>query len=202
MWIAALATLFLTTAAGAQSPPVGSVQVLPVITLDLRAANSDKQTKRVTYTPPPGWYIRSHQVAVAHKQGNTSYAVSTVPAGWAWSSEQRLTESYRQLLDLTARIQNLGGQGRLQNDRDAQVDDTRAAQSSHHALVVDVTATGEGVFRAASEIQLTVNAELVYVGTDLPPRFAPFTGNSNVPDTLRPAKATRTTTARLGPPTP
>jgi hypothetical protein len=42
----------------------------------------------------------------------------------------------------------------------------RTTNSSHHALVLDATATGEGLFRGGSGIELRVTAELVYVGID------------------------------------
>jgi hypothetical protein len=107
-------------------------------------------------------------VVCTHRQGNVSYLVSTVPAGWAWSSEKQLTDSYRKSIEGAAQAYNVGGQGKLQNERDAHVYAVRHTSSSHHALVVDVSAVGEGMFRGASEIQLTVIAELVYVGTNRP----------------------------------
>ena len=58
-----------------QTLPLGTVQRLPVITLDLRAGSTEKQSKRVTYTPPPGWYIRCHYVIFTQRHGNTSYLV-------------------------------------------------------------------------------------------------------------------------------
>ena len=95
-------------------------------------------------------------------------ATPPVPAGWNWASEKRLSESHRQLLDIAIRAHYLGGQARLQNERDALAHALRTSNFSHHALIVDVTASGEGLFRGASEIEMTVIAEMVYVGTDAP----------------------------------
>jgi hypothetical protein len=168
--IAALSALASSGAAYAQEPQVGDVQRFPVITLCLRVGSTEKGSKRATYTPPPGWYIRSHSVVVTQVSGITSYSVSTVPAGWAWASQDRLDESYRQLIDLAAKAHEAGLQAKLQMDRDAMVRELRNTSSSHHALVAEVTASGEGYFRSPGSIELTVTAELVYVGPE--PRAA------------------------------
>jgi hypothetical protein len=179
----AIAVLAMTVrsagSAGGQEPTPGTVQKLPVISLDLQAGSTEKQTKRVTYTPPPGWYIRSHSVHCTHRQGHTSYVVSTVPAGWNLASENRQTDTDRQLFDVAALVHELGGQGRLRSEQHSAAYASRSASSSHHALIVDATAVGEGMFRGSSEIELTVIAELVYVGTELVelPRFGPIPGS-------------------------
>src|SRR5207342_3003454 len=89
-------------ASGQTSPVAGAIQRLPVITLDLRVGSTEKQSKRATYTPPPGWHVRSHYVVCAQRYGHTSYLVSTVPAGWGWASEERLTEWHRQQTEVAA----------------------------------------------------------------------------------------------------
>jgi hypothetical protein len=163
--------------AEAQHPRAGDVQRLPVINIYLRVSSSEKTSKRATYTPPPGWYIRSHTVTLSQNTGNTSYTVSTVPAGWAWASQERLDESYRQLIDLAAKAHDVGLQAKLEVDRDALVRERGSTSSSHHALVAEVTASGEGLFRSAACIELTITAELVYLGPEhpratlAPPRF-------------------------------
>jgi hypothetical protein len=172
--IAALALLSrLSGVVLGQDLPVEAVQRVPVITVGLRVGCTEKKSKRVTYTPPPGWYIRSHTVNFTHRYGNTSCVVSTVPAGWTWASEKNFTESNRHLIDMTLQAHDIGGQGHLQNERDALVHALRTGSSSHHALIVDVTANGEGLFRHGSEIELTVIADLVYVGMDVP-QLDPF----------------------------
>lgn len=172
-------TVWSTGKVSGQEPALGTVQKLPVISLDLRAGSTEKQSKRGTYTPPPGWYIRSHSVHCTHRQGNTSYVVSTVPAGWNLASENRRTDTNRQLFDVAALVHELGGQGRVENEQDSAAYASRSTNSSHHALIVDVTAVGEGMFRGSSEIELTVIAELVYVGTEPIelPRFGPIPGS-------------------------
>ena len=45
------------------------------------------------------------------------------------------------------------------------LNELRKGKSSHHALVVEATAKGEGFLRGGGAIQLTVTADLVYVGT-------------------------------------
>ena len=165
-WPAALTLLLAAATAQAQSPQAGDVQRFPVITLRLRVGSTEKASKRATYTPPPGWHIRSHTVTVAQSLGNTSFSVSTVPAGWAWASRDRLDDSYRQLIDLAAKAHDMGLQGKLELDRDSMTRELQNTSSSHHALVVEVTASGDGWFRSAASIELTVWAELVYVGPE------------------------------------
>ena len=46
----------------APAPRVGEVQRLTVITVSMQVGWTEKETKRVTYTPPPGWYVRGHAV--------------------------------------------------------------------------------------------------------------------------------------------
>ena len=163
--------------AQAQHAHAGDVQRVPVITVYLRVSGTDKSSKRATYTPPPGWYIRSHTVTLVQNSGNTSYTVSTVPAGWAWASQERLDDSYRQLIELAARAHDVGLQAKLELDRDALIRERGSTSSSHHALVAEVSASGEGLFRSAACIELTITAELVYLGPERPratlaaPRF-------------------------------
>jgi hypothetical protein len=165
-FLAALLAMGVSDIAIAQNPQTGDVQRVPVITVYLRVGSTEKASKRATYTPPPGWYIRSHTVTLTQNSGNTSYAVSTVPAGWAWASQERLDDSYHQLIDLAAKAHDLGLQAKLELDRDTLVRERRNTNSSHHALVSEVMASGEGLFRRAACIELIVTAELVYVGPE------------------------------------
>jgi hypothetical protein len=127
-------------------------------------SSTEKDTKKVTYTPPPGWYIRSHNVHCTLKQGPSSYSVTTVPANWNWSSEEKINESYRQLLEVAAKAQDAKLQAKLLYEREEALTQFRKASYSHHALVVDATAQGQGLFLGGGALQLTVTAELVYVG--------------------------------------
>lgn len=154
--------------AHAQGPQPGEVQRFVVITLRLQVGSTEVESRRATYTPPPGWYIRSHCVECTQRYGNSSYAVSTVPAGWVWASDERDDESSRRLVGVAARAHDVGVQAKLRLDRDDVARQARDGSYSHHALVVDATARGEGLFRGASGIELTVMAELVYVGIDQP----------------------------------
>src|SRR5262245_34192314 len=36
-------------------------------TLSMQVGSTDSETKRVAYAPPPGWYVRGHQVRCAKK---------------------------------------------------------------------------------------------------------------------------------------
>src|SRR5688572_10500007 len=103
--------------APAEPPAIGDVQKLKVITFSLQVGNMEKETKRVTYTPPPGWFVRSHWVECTEKQGNTSFSVSTVPQNWCWLSEERVDQSYKMFLDLAAQAQNIGLQAKLKQER-------------------------------------------------------------------------------------
>ena len=160
---------WLFTAAGrglAEAPQAGDVQRLTVITISMTVGGTEKETKKVTYTPPPGWYVRSHAVDCTKKAGNSSFAVSTVPQDWAFLSEDNVKESYKALIDLAAQVQNAGMKAQFEAEQDQLLTELRNVRSSHHALVVDATARGEGFLRAGGTLELTVTAELVYVGTD------------------------------------
>lgn len=143
------------------------VQVRQVISVVLNVPSSGKESKRVLYSPPPGWYIRSHRVALTKKQGLASFTVTTVPAHWASSSEEIS-----------------GDKAALNGEADFSMSFWRAAKTkvaatkernsgerqtqsfSHHALVVEATAQGGGFLRSGAAIELTVTAEMVYIGKD------------------------------------
>src|SRR4051812_4498168 len=93
--LATAAALTLAGPASAQAPRVGDVQRLQVVTLSLQVGSTETQTRQVTYTPPPGWYVRGHRVDCSARYGNSSFTVSTVPRHWHWSSEGQARESYR-----------------------------------------------------------------------------------------------------------
>jgi hypothetical protein len=152
--------------AHSQPPQPGDVQRLVVVTISMQVGGTEKETKHVTYTPPPGWYVRSHQVECTRKAGSSSYTVSTVPRGWVWASSEKVEESYRLLMDMAARAGNHGLQGKFDLERRQLLREIRRVRSTHHALVVDATAKGEGFLRAGGNLELTVTAELVFVGTD------------------------------------
>lgn len=148
------------------SPQPGEVQRLTVITISLQVGSTEKESKRVTYTPPPGWYVRSHNVDCTRKTGNSSYTVTTVPRDWGWSSEDRVRESYSTLIDLAGKSGNAGLKAKFAMQRDQTLTELRKVRSTHHALVVDATAKGEGFLRSSGGLELTVTAELVFIGTD------------------------------------
>jgi len=152
--------------AHAQSPHPGEVQRLSVITISMQVGSMEKETRQVTYTPPPGWYVRSHRVQCIRKTGNSSFSVSTVPRNWNWASEAQVEESYKTLIDLAAKAANTGLQAKFALERDQLLTEIRKVRSTHHALVVDATAKGEGFWRAGGGLELTVVAEIVFVGTD------------------------------------
>jgi len=152
--------------AHAQGPHPGEVQRLSVITISMQVGSMEKETRQVTYTPPPGWYVRSHRVQCTRKTGNSSFSVSTVPRDWKWTSEAQVEESYKTLIDLAGKTANTGLQAKFALERDQLLTEIRKVRSTHHALVVDATARGEGFWRTGGGLELTVVAEIVFVGTD------------------------------------
>ena len=163
--LALLSTVLIAGSVRAQAPHVGDVQKLKVITLSLQAGSTEKESKQVTYSPPPGWYVRSHAVSVK-KTGKSSFTITTVPQNWSWLSEDKITESYKLLLELAAKAKDAGLHAKFTQERDAMLSELRNVRASHHALVVDATARGEGFLRGGGSIDLTVTAEIVYVGTE------------------------------------
>jgi hypothetical protein len=162
-WFAAAG---LTPPAPAQAPQVGQVQTLTVITLSMQVGSTDAETKRVAYAPPPGWYVRGHEVRCTKKSGNTSYTVNTVPQDWSYITEEKVHEAYKALLDLVAQAHNAGLRAKVAAEQEQMLNEVRKVRSTHHALVVDVTVRGEGFLRGGGSLELTVTAELVYVGTE------------------------------------
>jgi hypothetical protein len=166
------AALVLVGPAHAQGPRVGEVRRVRGVTLSVRAGSTEKETRRATYTPPPGWYIRSHAVNCTARCGHTSFSVSTVPQGWGLRTEEELRESYKVLIDLAGKSHGPGLQAKFALEQDALLRGLRQARATHHALVVEATAAGEGFLRGGSCIELTVTAELVYLGTNECPRLS------------------------------
>jgi len=169
--VAALLAVAVTTAGfqprratAADPPPVGSVYTVPVVSVALEVGSTEKESKRVVYAPPPGWYVRSHRVECGRRYGLASYTVSTVPAGWKWASDESASDSGR------AKVTAAGGTpaSKFGGEAAAEWDDAAAARqrtrASHHSLVVDVSARGAGLWRGGGGIELTVVAEMVYVG--------------------------------------
>ena len=161
----------------AQSPQIGEIQVLPVINVSLQVGCTGKESKQATYSPPPGWYIRSHQVMCIQRYGTSSYAVSTVPAGWVWNSEEQSKELHQRLTDVAARAENVAIQLKLDVKRDDAVYDLLKANSGKHALILETNATGGGLFHGGSGIQLRVFAEMIYIGMDRAPTTPPSLGS-------------------------
>ncbi len=150
--------------AGDNNPRVGATQTLPVVSVSISVGNSATENKRVIYAPPPGWYVRSHRVVTAQKRGSVSYAVNTVPAGWAWRAEEQSSVEGKSnaTATLTAYKVSAGGQASLVTT--AGTSELQSNTSSHHLLVVDVSAHGMGMWKGESGVELTVMAELVYLG--------------------------------------
>lgn len=161
-----LVCLAFPSASDAQVPQLGDVQRLQVITIAMQVGNTEKESKQVTYTPPPGWYVRSHGVEGIKKYGHASFSINTVPQNWGWFSEEKIEESYQYLIDLAAKANNAGLQSKFLLERDAMLMELRKVRSTHHALVVDATVKGEGFLRSGAGLQLIVSAELVYIGTE------------------------------------
>jgi hypothetical protein len=156
---------FAPARAAAQAPRLGDVQRLQVITLSLHVGSMDAETKQVSYTPPPGWYVRSHAVECTARYGNSSFTINTVPQDWRWITEGTVHDSYKLLLEMAGQAQNGGLRAKFLADRDRLLAELRKVRSSHHALVVEATVKGGGLLRGGGGLQLAVTAELVYVGT-------------------------------------
>ena len=154
-------------AAGADDRPrPGTVRTLRVATVALEVGSTDRDSKRVVYAPPPGWYIRSHRVVCEKKYGVVAYAVSTVPAGWNWVSDERTRAASKSAAGATVTAYHFGAGGQAAAASDATSADRQLNTSSHHLLVVDVSARGQGLFLGGGGVNLTVYAEMVYLGTD------------------------------------
>ncbi len=163
---ALLALAVAASPASAQTPRPGEVQHLKAITLSLEVGSTQKEARQVTYTPPPGWYVRSHAVQCLRKTGYSSYSVTTVPRDWNWVSEETAREAYKALIDMAGKSRDPGLQAKYCLERDQTLQELRRNCSSHHALVLDATARGEGFLKGGGSLQITVVAEMVYVGTD------------------------------------
>ena len=155
----------------AQAPRLGEIQKVQVVTISMQVGSTEQETRQVTYTPPPGWYIRSHQVHCTARHGNSSFTVSTVPRKWDWLSEEKASESCKLLIDVAGKSHAAELQAKCTQQREALLEGLRRVRVSHHALVVEATARGEGFLRGGGCIELTVTAELVYLGMEetLPP---------------------------------
>jgi hypothetical protein len=157
--------LFSPPAAASDAPAVGTVRELPVVSVALAVGSTDRDTKRVVYAPPPGWYVRSHRVQVSKRSGTVTYSVSTVPAGWQWLNDERAAASGRAAGSVGLALPNglpVGGQA--SGAHDSTVAGRQANTSSHHVLVVDVTARGAGLWQGGAAVDMTVYAEMVYLG--------------------------------------
>lgn len=162
----ALLALALSPApALAADPPVGTVRELPVVSVSLAVGSTERDTKRVVYAPPPGWYVRSHKVRVNHRAGTVTYSVSTVPAGWNWTNDERAAASGKAAGSVGVTLNGVvpaGGQA--SGAHESAVAGRQASTSSHHVLVVDVAARGAGLWQGGAAVDLTVVAEMVYTG--------------------------------------
>jgi hypothetical protein len=150
--------------AGAQEATPGAVQTHPIVSVSLQASSTGKETKRVVYAPPPGWHIRSHRVDCTKKSGLSSFTVNTLPAAWAWKAEEEKKET-----GSTKAAAAVAGHGlKTGAEADAETNTTQSeraqATSSHHVLVVEVIAQGSGLLRGPGAVELTVIADLVFVG--------------------------------------
>lgn len=163
--VAGVLVLALPAAASADPPAVGTVRECPVVSVSLAVGSLDRDTKRVVYAPPPGWYVRSHRVQTANRTGIVTYSVGSVPAGWNWVSDERAAASGKVNGSAGVRLPNgLAGGGEVAGSQDAASAARQAHTSSHHVLVVEVTAKGNGLWQGGGGVDLTVYAEMVYHG--------------------------------------
>jgi len=146
-------------------PRAGDVQRVTVISVALVAGSTGREARRVTYTPPPGWYVRGHRVECKEKTGLSSFTVNTVPRDWSFVTEEQVRESYKAMTDVAARRGAAGLKAKIALEQERALTELRKGRASHHALVVEAVAQGEGFLRGGGGIHLSVTAELVYVGT-------------------------------------
>ena len=163
--LACLAATTLSAQAAQPRPRAGDVQKGKVISVALSAGSTGKEAKRVSYSLPPGWYVRGHEVDCKEKTGLSSFTVNTVPRDWSFVTEDQVRDSYKVMIDVAAKSADAGLQAKLKTEREQALTELHKGRSSHHALVVEAVAQGEGLFRGPCGIHLTVTAELVYVGT-------------------------------------
>jgi hypothetical protein len=161
-----LVMLALAAPAEASEPARGTRKTLPVVSVVLNVGSTEKETRRVVYAPPPGWYVRSHEVRCVKKYGAASYTVNTVPAGWDWESDEAAGEAARASATVGASVPTARAGGEAAAASDAAQTARQHVAASHHALVVEVAARGGGWFRGGAGVELTVLAELVYLGRD------------------------------------
>ena len=162
---ALLAAAMLSPPAFSQVSP-GTVQTVPVITLSLNVGNMEKEVRRVVYAPPPGWHIRSHRVECPTKSGLASYTVNTVPADWTWSSVDAATEAGKISAAGGMQAHGFGGEAKFVSESRKMTVERQRTTVSHHALVVEAAAHGSGFLGKGAALELTVYAELVYVGAE------------------------------------
>lgn len=164
-WAVVLSASLAWHIQAALPPPVpGAVQTLPVMTIALNVGSTEKESRRVVYAPPPGWHIRSHRVECTTKTGLASYTVNTVPADWAWSSDDSSAEGASAKAEAGAHLPGTGGQAKAITESRKTTAEHQRTVASHHALVVDATARGSGWLRGGATLELKVFAELVYDG--------------------------------------
>jgi hypothetical protein len=169
-----LVVLFGTLAAGPASagePVAGEVRTCQVVSVALNVGSLEKEAKRVVYAPPPGWCIRSHTVECRGKFGSASYAVNTVPADFTWDATERSWDETKVRGSGSATVKatttpvQAGASYRVEKASGEEV----RRSASHHALVVEATARGGGLLGSGAGLELTVTADLVYVGPERAP---------------------------------
>ena len=155
----------------AREPVPGEVRTCQVVSVALSVGWLETDARRIVYAPPPGWYIRSHTVECKNKVGSASYAVNTVPADWSWGASETSWDETKVRGSASAAAKGAvhpvqaSGSYRVEKASGEQVRRT----ASHHALVVEATARGTGVLGSGAGLELTVTADLVYVGGERAP---------------------------------
>ncbi len=158
-----LALIGSPTYAG-DDPAVGTTQILQVVSVSVSADGVEKDSRRVVYAPPPGWYIRSHRVVAENRQGRVSFAVNTLPAGLRLVSDERTASAARASgsLNVSAPPRVSAG-AQVSGSQEMAAAGVQSSESSHNLLVVDVSARGPGLWCGHSGVDLTVYAEIVYL---------------------------------------
>lgn len=162
--LTASALLFVAPLSLAGEPAVGATLTIPVASVSISVDGTGRETKRAVYAPPPGWYVRSHRVVATRKTGSVAYAVNTVPAGWEWRAEEQTAAHSKANGGATVSAYKVSGGAQGGTAVSAETSGLQSNASSHHVLVVEVTARGPGLWKGESGVELTVVADLVYLG--------------------------------------
>ena len=111
------------------------------------------------------WDLAAPAISSTVLPGLSSRALSPADsAGWAWRAVEQTAAEGRSAAAATVAAYKVSAGGQAALARSATAAGLQSSASSHHALVLEVSARGPGLWRGESGVDLTVVAELVYLG--------------------------------------